>query len=316
MQRTKLPVGKSKASFARPLQPSPTKMSPAVTALSLVSLSCAALFFVIRPNGAQDLPAAKPGVATRTSAASKPAVVASKPKTETLAAEDTEHQSLDFYNENVRGGMFSQPIPAPPKVEAPVVKVEKPKLVPITPPPPVNPLAGWTYTGTMQVGDAPMALLEYPQYKSGKILHVGDTFTPFNAPSETLVVKSIDENGVTFTNSSDKTNKPLSLAKSDMITVTPLNNDAAGKNPTPQGQPGQQNGQGQPGQGQTMQSGNTNFSIMGPGGQMISGDRAQRYQNRLDRGWNNGGGNNGGGNNFGGGGRGNRGGRGRGGFGG
>lgn len=279
-----------KMASAQPAAPKPSRLSPAVTAVSLFTLSCAALFLVARPNSAQDLP-----VSRSSSGAHKTTAASSQAKeTVEVAAPPVD---LSFYNENIRGNMFSQPVPAAPKPTP-----TKPQPKPVEPPKisvaPVNPLAGWAYTGTVHMGDTTMAVLENMYTHQGQYVMSGDKFL-------NTTVKSVDDQTVTLTGAD---NKPASIAKSDTMTVMQLSQDAPGKNPTPpqQQQNGQQNGQAQNGQ---QNPANANFSAMGPNGQMIYGDQAQRYQNRLNRGWNRGGGGGNfgsGGGNFGGGGGGRR----------
>ncbi|MCW3054042.1 MAG: hypothetical protein JWN14_3212 [Chthonomonadales bacterium] len=317
MLRPEPPVGKGMPTFTRPLTPSPAHpaaaspsvLSPAMTAVSLVTLSCAALFLFVRPDGAQSLPGGKSGTAAHLKAG---AAKTSTQDTDSAASSGADRQDISFYSSNVREGMFSQPVPPTPK------PVEPPKPKPIkqiiVPPMPVNPFAGWTYTGTVHMGDMTMALLENNQTQEGIYVKAGDSFpNMMNAK-----VKSVTDQMVMLTSGPKSEVTPI--AKSDTIIVTPLDRDAPGKNPQQQQQ---QNGQPQNGQqvNLTAQMDGSQFQMMSPNG-MLSGDAATRYQNRLNRGFNRGAGGGGGGNNagggtgFGGGGGGGRGGGGNGGGGG
>jgi uncharacterized membrane protein YgcG len=293
MHRPDPTAGNGMPTFARPPAAPPARpaatspgLSPGMTALSLAVLSCVAISVFARPNGAQDLPKGSAG------AARKPAAVVAK----TTSTGPEDRQRIDFYTNNVREGMFSAPVPAPPKPAA-VVVVKPPKPVEIKVPPVIiNPFADWSYTGTVHMGDITMALLENVRTKEGQYVKSGDSFLGAQ-------VKNIDDQMVTLSSAG----KPAMLAKADTIVITPLNQDAPGKNGPPQnGQP--QPGQPQPGQVQpyqSVQTGNPQFTVMGPNGTPISGDQAQRYNRRLNRGWGGGGGNGGaggGGNNGGGGG--------------
>jgi len=288
---------------ARPAAPSPSVLSPAMTAVSLVTLSCAALFLFVRPDGAQSLPGGKSGVAAHQKAG---AAKTASPDTGSAASSETDRADISFYVSNVREGMFSQPVPPAQKPVAPPKPVP-PRPIPPVPPMKVDPFAGWTYTGTVHMGDMTMALLENNQTQEGIYVKAGDSFpNMMNAK-----VKSITDQMVMLTSGPKSEVTPI--AKSDTIIVTPLDRDAPGKNPQQQQQ---QNGQPQNAQQQMQmggQMGGSQFQMMSPNG-MLSGDAATRYQNRLNRGFNRGAGGGGGGNNgFGGGNNGFGGGRGGGG---
>ena len=81
----------------------------------------------------------------------------------------------------------------------------------------------WAYTGTITQGDQTIALLENTQTKEGQFLKVGDRLMGAQ-------VKSVTDQMVTL----EASGKPRMLAKSDNITVTPLDRSAA---PTPAAQP-------------------------------------------------------------------------------
>jgi hypothetical protein len=312
MHRNDPTVDSGMPTFARPLSieasrpagPSPSIFSPLVTALTLATLSCAALFLFARPNDAQNLPAGgshKPSAVAGGTAG--PHTGASKTTTASTS-DGQERGGLEFYQENVRGGMFSAPVP--PKAKAPIAVIMKapPKFVPIPVKlPTIDPFADWSYTGTVHMGDITMALLENRQTKEGQYIKAGDRFMGAQ-------VQSISDQMVTLMNAG----KPSMLAKSDTIIVTPLSQDAPGKNGPQNGQA--QNGQPQNAQPQAIQLTPTDAAqptITLPNGRVLTGDRATRYQQRLDRGFSGGGGggNNGGGRGNNGGGGGNNGGGGR-----
>jgi len=284
---------------ARPVASSPAMLSPAMTFVTLAALSCAALFLFARPDSAQNLPIGKAGAVRH-----KPSAAAAKSILSDARASSgmEDRQNLGFYTNNVRGGMFSAPVPAP--VKAPVVVVVKPapsKPIPV-PLPHIDPFARWSYTGTVHMGEMTMALLENSDTKEGQYVKMGDDFMGAK-------VKSVTDQMVTLTNAG----QPAMLAKADTIVITPLSQDAVGKN-----QQTQQAQNGPPQNGQAQAPGApadaSQFTIMGPNGQMLTGGRALRYKQRLDSGFSGGGGgnprgggggrrggNNGGGNNNGGG---------------
>jgi hypothetical protein len=255
-----------------------------MTTLSLVVLSCAALFLFARPDGAQNLPG-KTGSTNHTASAA----VAKSARASSVA---DDRQDLSFYTSNVRDGMFSQPLPPDTKAAAAAaaLKAKTPVKTMNVPTVPINPFAQWSYTGTVHMGDITMALLENTQTREGQYVKPGDRFMGAQ-------VKAITDQQVTLTNAG----KPSLLAKADTINVTPLNQDAPGKN-----QPVQQ---AAPQQVQATPTTPTAVTFTLPNGQVLEGDRAQRMIDRLNRGY--GGGNGGGGNGgggfgggFGGGGRG------------
>ena len=277
--------------FARPIDgrqvrrapTSPYTLSALMPLLSLVTLSCAALFLFARPDSAESLPAGKADAAGHkrsTAAAHKAKASANKP-TENAVPGANDRQGLDFYTSNVRDGMFSAPQPPRPKPTPPPVQVQikPPKVEPIKVVLPViNPFAEWSYTGTVHMGDMIMALLENTRTKEGQYVKPGDSFMGAQ-------VKSINDQMVTLMNAG----KPSMLAKADTIIITPLNGPAPGSAPPPGGP---QNGQPNP-QAPMMGGapGDANQpSITLPNGRVLRGDRATRYQQRLDRGFGGGGG--------------------------
>ena len=274
--------------FARPLNgrtanpaSSPPVLSRVVTALSLVTLSCAAVFFVARPDGAQNLPNGKSGaIGYKQSAAvskNREAGTGTTKKATTAGAPDRE--DLAFYTTNVRDGMFSAPQPPKRKPPTPPAKViPKPPVIVTVPPMHIDPFAQWSYTGTVHMGDITMALLENTSTKEGQYVKSGDRFMGAQ-------VQSITDQMVTLTNAG----KPSMLAKADTIMVTPLSQNATGA--APPGQPGQpQPGQAQvnPGMGAPVDTSQLSFTL--PNGRVLKGDRAARYKQRLDSGFSGGGG--------------------------
>ncbi|MCW3095279.1 MAG: hypothetical protein JWL77_897 [Chthonomonadaceae bacterium] len=288
MHRTEPTQGSGMPTFARPLKLQSSRptastvsvLSPLMTTVSLVTLSCAALFLFARPDGAQNLPGGKSGGTNH-----KPSVVAAKTAAADAAnasAGGGDRPDLSFYTSNVRDAMFSAPVPAQPKPAAPIKhEIFKPISVP---PVVINPFAQWSYTGTVHMGDITMALLENTQTREGQYVKAGDSFMGAQ-------VKNVSDQMVTLSSAG----KPEMLAKSDNINVTPLNQDAPGKNPPAQ-QAQAQNGQAVPG----APTDNSQLSFTMPNGRVLTGDQAARYKQRMDRNFSGGGG--GGGNNGGGGG--------------
>ena len=274
--------------FARPLAgrtpssaPSSRSALPsAVTAFSLAALSCAALFLVARPDGAQNLPNGKPAAAGGMHRAASAKTAATGTVKAVSASGTPDRKGLDFYTSNVHDGMFSAPVPPRPKPPTPPVKVVQKAPVEIKVPLPVlNPFAEWSYTGTVHMGDITMALLENTRTKEGQYVKSGDSFMGAQ-------VQSISDQMVTLTNAG----KPSMLAKADTIIVTPLSQNAPGGPPSA-GQPGQPQGGPaamNPGMGAMPDA--SQGSITLPNGRVLTGDRAARYQQRLNRGFGGGGG--------------------------
>ncbi len=278
MPRTDPTPVKGMPTFARPLTNRPDQptgaptpvLSPVVTVVSLVALSCAALFLVARPDGAQNLPNGKSGAAGHKKASAVSKITGSGTGTakESTVGDAQDQQGLDFYTSNVRDGMFSAPQPPRAKpVPPPVVLVKKKEPEIKVPPMVINPFAEWSYTGTVHMGDITMALLENTRTKEGQYVKSGDGFMGAQ-------VQSITDQMVTLTNAG----KPTMLAKADTIVITPLNQNA----PTgsPQGQPGQ------PQPGQPGQPGQPPMTMTMPTAPMdaaqIQAFRAARRQQRLD----------------------------------
>ncbi|MCW3097400.1 MAG: hypothetical protein JWL77_3018 [Chthonomonadaceae bacterium] len=282
MHRTEPTQGSGTPTFARPLKLQSSRptastapvLPPLMTTVSLVTLSCAALFLFARPDGAQNLPGGKVGGTNH-----KPSVAAAKTTGADAANASSsggDRQDLSFYTSNVRDAMFSAPVPAAPK---PVVAIKTPfKEIPVQPIK-IDPFAQWSYTGTVHMGDITMALLENIQTREGQYVKAGDSFMGAQ-------VKNVSDQMVTLSSAG----KPALLAKSDNINVTPLNQDAPGKNPPVQ-QAQAQNGQAVPG----APTDNSQLSITMPNGRVLTGDQAARYKARMDRNFSGGGGGNGGG---------------------
>jgi len=250
-------------------------LRPASGLTLAVAKSAAGAVFLLqgRPNGAQDLPAAKQKPApTRTKrlqvAMADRVSGAAKPK-------DTARPSLEFYTRGVRESLFSAP--QPPKArEVPAPKPPK-VIVPPVSPVPINPFADWTYSGTVTAGDKKLALLENRTSKMGQFVHEGQEFMGAK-------VKSVTDQMVTVV----AVGKPYLLAKSDNINVTPLSASAAYLTAQAQ-QPQQQMGQNGSPNAQAMaawmqmQAASGGQGMVLPNGTVLSPDRAARFNNRMNR---------------------------------
>jgi hypothetical protein len=264
--------------------------------VSLPLITCAALMVVAYPDQAQSrsAQAIESGISVQPAAETagvkaKALLLAQNTTAETEtapavepAAEAIQRKPLQFYEQSMLAGMFSAPQPPPPPQPKPE---PKPKPAP-TPPvvvPPVNPFADWAYVGTVKTDDQIMVLLENTKTKEGKFLHQGDSFMGARVTTAT-------EQMVTLTQG----DKPYMLAKSDTITVTPLDKSAAFLTAPPPSQPGQP---GMPGQPMGFQPGRNGTFIL-PNGQALTGDMAELRNRWMNRRFNGGGG--GGGRGFGG----------------
>ena len=251
------------------------------------------------PNNAQNAPAGRADTTggARTPANARPAAQSTAPTATAVTArpglavpdsqDDAPTESrrpVSFYTQTVRGTMFSAPLlPAP---KAPVVVAAPTSVVKPPPAPPVgpavfNPLSFWSYTGTITMGDQVMALLENSQSKEGQYVKAGDRFMGAE-------VVSVSDQMVTLRSGG----KPTMLAKSDNITVTPLDRSAA---PTSAQQPAQPQGQGQitvsiGGQtlslGAPVQQQQQQRSVTLPNGIQITPQQAQRRNRRLNNNFN------------------------------
>lgn len=199
-------------------------------------------------------------------------------------------RSISFYTGDVRAGMFSEPVaPAPPAPPAP-----KPPAA--VPPAPVDPFADWNYTGSATIGTDKVAILENINTHDGVLLHVGENFMGSK-------VAEIDGDYLTLgTHASPKV-----LRVSMNSSYVPLSKSASFLTAQPQ-QPQGPAMPGGPANGvfAMRNAGNVTGgpSVTLPNGTVLSGTQMQRYQNRLNRGWNGGGGAGGGGGRRGGGGMG------------
>lgn len=246
--------------------------------LGVVS-ACGLILFWARPDAAQSRPASAspantPSVAKET--ATKAPVLEDAPEEESSAA--SSRRPLDYYTGGVRGNLFTAPQPPEPK-PAPVKKaVEAPKPKPVLsiPVAPINPFAGWTYTGTVRMGDQTMALLENAQTKDGQYVKVGDSFLGAQ-------VTAVSDQMVTLTSGG----KPNTLVKSDNITVTPLSSSAPVLSAPSPGQPGMPGMPGQPqmpGQPAFVAPPGGNMpNVILPNGRMLTPDQAARRARRLNR---------------------------------
>ncbi len=247
-------------------------VSPWVAIVALAAVGCAAVLAAARPNGAQGR--TEPVIAAHPTAA-RAAFTSTTASGTAVGAPPAARRSLDFYTGGMRAGMFSSPQPPLPKSAAlpvpPAPKVTRPKPV-VVPVAPVNPFADWAYTGTVRVGDNRVALLENSKTKEGEYVRPGDTFMGAN-------VASVTDQMVVITSAG----KTAQLAKSDNVTVTPLDKSATALAPPagtpPPGAPGPVV-TGAPGQ---PAAGPAPGQIVLPNGMVIPADRAQRWQQRMNR---------------------------------
>lgn len=219
-------AGKAPASslFARSLRRSTPRWSQKTLRAKVLSLGTAglcpavglcAVLLVARANSRPD---AVPSV-TQTQSGERGAIRKAPPAGESMsqAVREARHP-LTFYTPAIRGGLFSEPqSPAPrlPKVEPAPPKPVVTTPTPVAPVEPLNPFADWSYTGTITMGDQRMALLENTKTKEGQYLTAGQTFLGAQ-------VESITDQMITLRSAE----KPYMLAKSDTITVTPLDRSA------------------------------------------------------------------------------------------
>lgn len=268
--------------FARPVGVSPfpfesTKRGRPSTAylFLLTTLTGTPLLVLARADKAQNLPVSTKKATAAHAAQTSDATTPNGPAVESDVDNALTRRPLTFYTEAVRGSMFSPPQPPKP-VEKPA---PKPPPAPVVPVMPINPFANWTYTGTVHVGDQIMALIENSQTKEGQYVKVGDNFMGAS-------VSAITDQMVTLMASG----KPNMLAKSDNITLTPLDKNADFMNAQTQQQPGQPGMPGMPNMPQQGMPGmqmnmtpNAQGMITLPNGRMISADRAARRNRFLNR---------------------------------
>ena len=278
-----------------------TRLSPPLAIGGLIVLTGAALL-ATRPNNAQNLPSATklpaPAATGRSNNGASLVVASNVTNGNTTAV----RRDVGFYTGDVRATMFSEPQPYVAPVAAPAAtkKSSGPPSMPSLPSLPINPFEGWAYTGTATIGDSVVAILENSSTKDSQFVHVGDKFMEAK-------VTSITDRGVTLSSE----DKPVLLAMSDTVNVTPLDKSAAYMTATPQ-----QVQQGQPMDPATMallalaaQNGgggrNRGGGGFGGGGNGFGGGGNRgRGGNGFGGGGNGGGGNGGGGNGYGGGGNG------------
>jgi hypothetical protein len=240
-------------------------------ALSVLSIgACAILLMAARPDRAQS----RPGSAAPTKAAA-PQDARSGPAVEPSGDTTTERRPVDFYAKNIDSNLFTAPQPPPPPPPKPV-KVEPPKPAPIVPVIPINPFADWAYTGTVHMGDMTMALLENTKTKEGQYLKVGEQFLGAQVSLITDQQVSLSSGG-----------KPYMLAKSDNMTLTPLDKSAAYLTAQPAPAPGQP-GAMPPGGAPGMAPGGDMVTL--PNGRTLTPDQAARRARRMNRMFNGGGG--------------------------
>ncbi len=110
----------------------------------------------------------QPSVQARAQANKKPAQASVRVTESTTVA----RKPLEYYIGSVREDLFAPPAPpaAAPKVEAPKVEPVAPPVAPA----PVNPFVDFAYTGSIQMGDETVALIENAKTKEGMFLKVGD----------------------------------------------------------------------------------------------------------------------------------------------
>lgn len=283
---------------------------PGLGLFALPTLLCATLLVAARPDDARSQsagPVAPRAEAPRRNAAGARLVVAQNPEslpekgpTVEPPVEGTERRPLSYYTQGIRGSMFAPPPPPPPRpAPAPKPKPEvKPPPAPRVDVAPVNPFEDWSYTGTIRMGEETMALLENSKTKEGQYVRAGDRVMGAE-------VSAVTDQTVTLRSAG----KPYTIAKSDNITVTPLDKSApyltSGGQPGAPGMPGMPQG----GPGNPMPGGMpptvtppTGGQVILPNGRVLTPEQAQRRADFLNRRFN--GGFNGGGFNFGGGRRG------------
>ncbi|HZT42066.1 MAG TPA: hypothetical protein VFA07_07745 [Chthonomonadaceae bacterium] len=144
----------------------------------------------------------------------------SKARTQTVASTDSpaaKRRPLSFYTQEIRGGLFSEPLPPEPKPVAPPkpVILPPPDPEPSIVPAPVDPFVDWSYDGTVKMGDKVMALLENKKTKEGQYVQTGDTFLDARVENVTEQTVSLNAAG-----------KPYTISKTDSITVVPLDKSA------------------------------------------------------------------------------------------
>lgn len=292
-----------------PAAPAPMlRPTPTLALGGLIALSCTVFLVQTRQDSAQNLPAPTQKKAVQTPSKRLQIALADR-NAPADTATPKPRPALDFYTKGVRGSLFSAPLPPTPKA-APVANaphVVVPPVKPVT----LNPFADWSYTGSVTVGDTKLALLENRNTRQGQYVSAGGTFMGSK-------VKSVTGQLVTM----ELAGKPVLLAKSDTVNVTPLLASAGYLNPQPQQAMQMQQGGQAPNMQQmmmmqAMQAAMQANMVTLANGQQVPQGRYNRMQNRLNANFNGGPGGGGrggmGGGGFGGGGFGGGGRRGRGG---
>ncbi len=114
-------------------------------------------------------------------------------------------KSIAYYTSAVRANLFAPPIPpAPPTVQAAVVR-----------PMPIDPLAGWSYTGTVSVNGKVQALVEPANGQPGQWVSAGSYFMGGKVESVSQTEVKVNLNGENHT-----------LQRADTINPVPLNANA------------------------------------------------------------------------------------------
>jgi len=208
----------------------------------------------------------------KVSRSSSGSAITSSAAIKTVASTSSRRRSIDFYTGDVRASMFSEPVaPAPPDL-TPVVKP--------VPPARVDPFADWNYTGTATIGDDKIAILENINTHDGVLLHVGDKF---------LGTKVSEISGSLLTFGTGATSKSLFVSMN--TSYIPLSASAGFLAPKPANQPTAQ-GNIQSMLASFFQNRAANTAPAGgpsvtlPNGRVLSGAQLDRYNQRLNRGWN------------------------------
>jgi hypothetical protein len=255
-----------------PLALEDKSLLPSIGLFVLPTFLCAALLVVARPNDAQSPNSgAKPKIENRKSKTAPRIVLAQR--TETVAngptveppSDGSERLPLSYYTSGIRGSMFGAPVAPPPKVITKPVKIETPKVEPIIVPPPPNPFADWAYTGTIHIGEQTMALLENTKTKEGQYVRVGEKFLGTEITAITDQEVSIGT-GMTANR----------VAKSDSITVKPLDRNAPFLSGGQQGMPG-----GQPGGAPAMPMPPPGGQVITPGGRVFNAGDMERIRSEM-----------------------------------
>jgi len=161
-----------------------------------------------------------------------------KKKDKPAALKEGQRQPFSHYESIVKRNLFQPPeAAAGPKTGSQT----PPKLPPIThpplPPAPVNPFAGWVYSGTVTIGGTTYALVENSASKQGQYLRQGDRWMGAIVTAIAPAMLTLNAGGQITT-----------LPKSDAFNATPLNAPPAQGQPGQPGQPGVPGPPGPPGQ--------------------------------------------------------------------